>query len=169
MEEFLPGLLKVMEERLGRFGRPVSTALVLLLFLGIGSWMIGLFWDNLVWPLVNFFRNFPATGFAPNWDIILAIVSGIGGVAALVGLGGIVAQLFALRRERILRHQFAQLLEERYPVLVETARESVRSVREIILRAFANDERMSEEARAAILSEIDRYLPESDRKGSESQ
>ena len=46
-EAFLPGLVKVIEERLGRLGKPVSTIFVLLLVLGIGAWMLDLFIGRL--------------------------------------------------------------------------------------------------------------------------
>ena len=51
MEEFLPGLVKVMEERLGRFGRPLTTIVVISLALGACAWGIKLFVDNAVSPI----------------------------------------------------------------------------------------------------------------------
>ena len=53
-EAFLPGLVKVIEERLGRLGKPVSTIFVLLLVLGIGAWMLDLFIGKVVLPIANF-------------------------------------------------------------------------------------------------------------------
>lgn len=54
MEEFLPGLLKAMEERLGRFGRPLTTFVVICLAFGAAAWGIKLFIDNAISPLTKF-------------------------------------------------------------------------------------------------------------------
>lgn len=43
-----------MEERLGRLGRPVTTVVVICVVLGIVSWALKLFWDNMVFPLYQF-------------------------------------------------------------------------------------------------------------------
>jgi len=51
MEEFLPGLVKIMEERLGRFGRPLTTILVVCIALGACAWGIKLFFDNAISPI----------------------------------------------------------------------------------------------------------------------
>lgn len=56
MEKFLPGLVKLMEERLGKFGRPLTTLVVISLALGALSWGIKLFWDNLVSPISKFIQ-----------------------------------------------------------------------------------------------------------------
>ncbi|MFC1962431.1 hypothetical protein ACFLWB_00275 [Chloroflexota bacterium] len=42
-----------MEERLGRFGRPLTTVLVLSLGLGGAAWGLKLFWDNVVFPIYH--------------------------------------------------------------------------------------------------------------------
>ena len=57
MEEYLPGLVKVIEERLGKFGRPITTIVVICVALGTATWGIRLFWDNAVWPLVTLIDN----------------------------------------------------------------------------------------------------------------
>lgn len=55
MEEFLPGLLKMIEERLGR---KVAMAFLWLVVLGIGSWMFKLFGDNILWPVATLMKSF---------------------------------------------------------------------------------------------------------------
>lgn len=57
MEELLPGLVRVMEERLGKFGRPLTTVLVICLALGASAWGIRLFWDNLASPFSKFIQT----------------------------------------------------------------------------------------------------------------
>ncbi|MFA5316802.1 MAG: hypothetical protein WC369_05210 [Dehalococcoidales bacterium] len=54
MEEFLPGLVRVMEERLGRFGRTLATLVVICLALGASAWGLKLFWDNVIYPISRF-------------------------------------------------------------------------------------------------------------------
>ncbi len=57
MEELLPGLVRVMEERLGRFGRPLTTVMVINLALGASSWGLKLFWDNAIYPISQFIQT----------------------------------------------------------------------------------------------------------------
>ena len=49
-EELLPGLVKVMEERLGRFGRPFTTAIVIVAGCGIIAWGLGMVF-NFISPV----------------------------------------------------------------------------------------------------------------------
>ena len=53
MEDLLPGLIKMMEERLGRFGRPLSTLVVLAAALGIIAWGFHQVWVKIITPVVR--------------------------------------------------------------------------------------------------------------------
>lgn len=53
MEEFLPGLFKVMEERLGPLGRPITTLLVLAIVAGIFVWVGDLVYSKAILPLTT--------------------------------------------------------------------------------------------------------------------
>ncbi|MBI4188650.1 MAG: hypothetical protein HY529_05535 [Chloroflexi bacterium] len=57
MEEFLPGLVRIMEERLGKFGRPLTTIVVLALAFGAIAWGLNLFWYNVVSPISKFIQT----------------------------------------------------------------------------------------------------------------
>ncbi|MDO8749689.1 MAG: hypothetical protein Q7K03_00885 [Dehalococcoidia bacterium] len=60
MEELLPGLVRVMEERLGKLGRPLTTVVVLCLALGASAWGLKSFWDYMVFPIAQFVQAFMA-------------------------------------------------------------------------------------------------------------
>ena len=51
VEDLLPGLVKVIEERLGPIGRPVTTFLVIVIVLAITAWGLNLFWEKAVEPV----------------------------------------------------------------------------------------------------------------------
>lgn len=53
MEEFLPGLVKVMEERLGRFGRPFTTLLVVAVGLAVLVWSMDLIYGKAIGPAID--------------------------------------------------------------------------------------------------------------------
>ena len=51
MEGLLPGLFKLMDERgVLRF---VTTGFLWLIIFGISSWMLGLIWGSVIWPLAE--------------------------------------------------------------------------------------------------------------------
>lgn len=52
MEEFLPGLVKVMEERLGPLGKPLSTLLVLVITLAAIAWCVNFLWRTVIEPFI---------------------------------------------------------------------------------------------------------------------
>ncbi len=81
MEEFLPGLIKIMEERLGRFGRSITTAVVICVVLGIVAWALKLFWDNIVFPVYLFIK---ATGEATSPEQFLKEIATPFGVYVLI-------------------------------------------------------------------------------------
>ena len=49
-EELLPGLVKVIEERMGKLGRPFTTAIIVTAGLGVISWGVGMIYTNLLAP-----------------------------------------------------------------------------------------------------------------------
>ena len=53
MEEFLPGLVKVMEERFGRFGRPFTTLLVGAVGLAVLVWSTDLIYGKAIGPAID--------------------------------------------------------------------------------------------------------------------
>ena len=53
--DLLPGLVKLMEDRLGRAGRPVTTAFILLVVLGVSALMIDLIYTKVAKPVVSVF------------------------------------------------------------------------------------------------------------------
>ena len=57
MEEFLPGLVRLMEERLGKVGRPLTTIVIISLALGAIAWGLRLFWDNAISPISQFIQT----------------------------------------------------------------------------------------------------------------
>ena len=58
-EHFFPGLLKAMEERLGPFGRPLTTLLILAVVLGIFVFVGDLVYTKAVAPIVQAFGEPP--------------------------------------------------------------------------------------------------------------
>ena len=55
IEELLPGIIRLMEERFGRIGRPVTTALLFMLAMAIMAWCLGMVWDKVIAPILKFF------------------------------------------------------------------------------------------------------------------
>jgi len=51
------GLVRVMEERLGRFGRLLVILMVVSLALGASAWGLKLVWDNAVYPISQFIQT----------------------------------------------------------------------------------------------------------------
>ena len=87
-EELLPGLVKVIEERMGRLGRPFTTAMVILAGLGVMAWGGGIFFRNVIAPIVAF------AGVAIDQElvasfVILAIVLAIFGGAVILTVYGV--------------------------------------------------------------------------------
>ena len=53
MGDFLPGVFQMMEERFGRVGRPITTALLGLFSLAIAAWCLGMVYRNVVGPVLQ--------------------------------------------------------------------------------------------------------------------
>ena len=100
MEEFLPGLFKVMEGRLGPLGRPITTLLVLAIVIGIFVWVGDLVYSKAILPLT--------TVVGEPWPYIRGIVVGYG-----LGLILLLGAFAALDRwlSRRLKHKREELQE----------------------------------------------------------
>ena len=76
IEELLPGLLKVTEQKFGkRVGGALATVFLLLILLGGGAFFLKLFVDNAIAPLVGFtdidFANLNVADFANTMLVFL--------------------------------------------------------------------------------------------------
>ncbi len=71
MEELFPALVRMMEERFGRFGRPLTTILLIFVALGLASWGGSLFWDNALAPLAKFIIEVSKGIIPEQWREIL--------------------------------------------------------------------------------------------------
>ena len=58
-EELLPGLVKVIEERMGKMGRPFTTLVIVAAGIGIIAWGFGVFVSNILVPEFSIARGFP--------------------------------------------------------------------------------------------------------------
>ena len=81
MEDFLPGLVKVMEERLGPFGRPFTTLVVVMVGLWVIIWTGDFILNEAIIPVIKAVT----TGDPENLATARRIAAMI--VGALVGLG----------------------------------------------------------------------------------
>ena len=63
----IQGLVTVMEERLGRFGRPFTTIMVVVVGLGITAWGGHMVWSKIVQPILNL------SGVDTNPELLSAI------------------------------------------------------------------------------------------------
>lgn len=79
MEEFFPGLLKMIEERLGRFGRPITTVVVICLALGVIAWGLNQFIGSAITPMARFIQ----TLFSE--EDVLTVAKLRGPVTAIIG------------------------------------------------------------------------------------
>ena len=86
--ELLPGLFKVMEERLGeKRGRWVTSGFIVIIVLGIGAFMVSLFVEKAVLPVMQLVSDMLGRDYEANLMNLL-VVSVAGGVVAVVGLLG---------------------------------------------------------------------------------
>lgn len=97
MEQFFPGLLRMVEER---FGRRSATALLFIVILAVLAFSAKLFWDKAVWSGVEAVRNVQSAGWADRipWPEI-----GIGvGLWVMAGLS--LLYLYAMLKPRLVDH-----------------------------------------------------------------
>ena len=91
-EELLPGLVKVIEERLGPFGRPFTTLIVIAAGLGIIAWGAGTVYGKVVEPAIAFF------GVRVDSELATGLVA-LGAMVAIFVLG-ILAVAYGIERIR---------------------------------------------------------------------
>ena len=81
MGDFLPGVFRMMEERFGRVGRPITTALLALFALAVAAWCLGLIYTNIVGPILKVTGTEVGQELANTviaWVSLFAFVSFIG-------------------------------------------------------------------------------------------
>ncbi len=83
MEEFLPGLVRVMEERLGPFGRPLSTMLVLVITAGVMTLGIDYIVRTAVMPTLSWLGLPEGTTIERVAPLLFGIAIAVVGVAAM--------------------------------------------------------------------------------------
>ena len=105
-EELLPGLVKVIEERMGKLGRPFTTAIILAAGVGVIAWGFGVFYSNILAPILELVGVTVDSGLVRSlvaFAVLLFIVAvfilvvyyGIG----WIGRRGVNARLQALETE----------------------------------------------------------------------
>ena len=105
-EGLLPGLVKVIEERMGKLGRPFTTVIIVAAGFGIIAWAIGAIINNLLAPslsLVGVTVDSRLVQSLVSFALLLAIVA-IFILAVYFGIGwigrrGVNARLKALEDE----------------------------------------------------------------------
>lgn len=77
MEEFAVGLVKVMEERLGPLGRPISTVLVVAIVLALIVGSVTFTWRQGVEPFIAQLNDLgvPHVAVAWGWPVLVALIS----------------------------------------------------------------------------------------------
>lgn len=94
IEELLPGMVRMMDERFGRMGRPITTVLLFLLAMAIMAWCLGMIWDKFLAPVLKFFGiEFAVVSAELGADVFLMALAMIVTVAIL---GMLVVSLTAL-------------------------------------------------------------------------
>lgn len=91
-EELLPGIYKAIRAELGRWPAKI---LLWLIFLGIGSWMVKLFWDNAIWPVVQIVESLLAP--PKVFDLRLVTIRAVVLTVLIYGVVGLVGN-WVLRR-----------------------------------------------------------------------
>lgn len=105
-EELLPGLVKVIEERMGKLGRPFTTLIILAAGFGIIAWGVGMIYTHILAPSLRVLGITADSGLGESLVIlsmillimamfILAVYFGIG----WIGRRGVNARLRALEAE----------------------------------------------------------------------
>ncbi|MFC1995011.1 hypothetical protein ACFLVK_01230 [Chloroflexota bacterium] len=94
MEELLPGLVRIMEEKLGRFGRPLVIVVVISLALGAIAWGIRLFWDNAVSPISQFIQAIFEVQPITLQDFVQKVVTPLVVFIVLCVIVSIILQIF---------------------------------------------------------------------------
>ena len=108
VEDQLPGMVKMMEERFGRFGRLMTTVLLLAVWVAVVAWALKMGWDNLLVPLTRAIDIIPGL---PKYE--LGFVSGLVGSSLLFFLAYASLQGYMARRRRaLLREEMESMLKQ---------------------------------------------------------
>ena len=91
-EGLLPGLVRVIEERLGAIGRPFTTIMVISAGLGIIAWGAGTVYGKVVEPAISFF------GVQVDSELATGLVA-VGALVAIFVIG-ILAVSYGIERIR---------------------------------------------------------------------
>ena len=120
MGDFLPGVFRMIEERFGRFGRPLTTLLLGIFALAIIAWCLGLIYNNVVGPVLGSLDKEIAPEMVARiiaWATLVAFLGLIFWLIAYVAdraQGRKYANRLTSKRERIeaLERELAELREE---------------------------------------------------------
>ena len=102
----LPGLVKVIEERMGKMGRPFTTVIIVAAGVGIIAWGLGVFYKNILVPVFDLLGVTLDSGLVSSLValslllfivavFVLAVYYGIG----WIGRRGVNARLAAVEAE----------------------------------------------------------------------
>ena len=98
MEEWgFPGLVKVMEDRLGPIGRPLSTLLIVVVILGIFVWVGDLVNIKAVQPIANAFH---VESVSVNL-VEIVLIYGVGAIVWAAALTAVHVFVFARTNRKI--------------------------------------------------------------------
>ena len=103
-EDLLPGLVRVIEERLGPFGRPLSTLVIISAALGVAAWGIHQVVDKIVRPVVRVLPDGAGDVFS------IEAVQSVGGIVAIV-IGTLVAEYVYSKTRRKREQKLQQEIE----------------------------------------------------------
>ena len=81
-EELIPGLVKVAEARLGKVGRPLTTAMVFLAIVGIMAWGADMVFSKIIAPVLK------VTGIHEDSELMASIAILI--ILTIVVVGAVV-------------------------------------------------------------------------------
>ena len=107
MGDFLPGMFRMIEERFGRAGRPITTALLGLFALAIMAWCLGIIYDKVVGPVLGVVGKELAPDLASQmiaWATLVGFCGFIGWLSVFVAdriHGKRYSDVLATKRERI--------------------------------------------------------------------
>ena len=101
-EELIPGLVKVIEERLGPLGRPFTTVMVFLAGLGVMAWGCGMIYKVVIAPIL------PYVGIEPGPDVVAQALAFVG----IMGFIGLAIWVMVYLSDRSKERQFSAKLEK---------------------------------------------------------
>ena len=102
MGDFLPGVFRMIEERFGRAGRPLTTFLLAVFALAIIAWCLGLIYNNVVGPILS----------ALGKEVAPVVIEQTIAWATLLLLLGGMCWLIAYVSDRLQGRRFSTRLQE---------------------------------------------------------